>query len=42
MDIEDINSVVFEDVSFSYPNSDINIFNKISFNVSPGEFVCLL
>lgn len=38
----DTNSVVLKEVSFSYPNSDVMIFENINMEVEAGQFVCLL
>ena len=34
-----IESVTFEDVTFSYPTSESNVLNGISFNVESGDFL---
>ena len=34
-----IESISFEGVTFSYPTSDNNVLNEISFNVSSGDFL---
>jgi ATP-binding cassette subfamily B protein len=36
---EPIESISFEDVSFSYPSSESNVLNKIDLKVSSGEFL---
>ena len=34
-----IHSISFDDVSFSYPTSEVNVLNGISFSASSGEFL---
>ncbi len=34
-----ITSITFDNVSFSYPSSEVNVLNEISFSASAGEFL---
>ena len=34
-----ITSITFDDVSFAYPTSEVNVLNEISFSASAGEFL---
>jgi ABC-type multidrug transport system fused ATPase/permease subunit len=35
-------AITFTDVSFAYPENDIQILNKATFKISPGEFVAFV
>lgn len=43
LDVNDIKAeIIFDNVSFKYPNSETNVLEKINLKISPGESIALV